>query len=221
MKIYDISLPISPSLPLWPGDPCVQLRQVSAISSGATANVSWIGMGVHTGTHIDAPKHFIDSGLTIEQIPLEKMIGKALLLEIDSTEGVISERVLESHPKRALLEKATKVLFRTRNSNFWAEGITDFRQDHIGIDTSGARFLSKLKLDLVGIDYLSVAPFAETRPPHLALLSENIIILEGIDLSQVPQGEYDLYCLPLLIPGCEGSPSRAILIDTNDCIEID
>jgi arylformamidase len=215
MKIYDISLPIVPSMPLWPGDPSVDLRQVSAISSGDTANVSWIGMGVHTGTHLDAPKHFLESGLTIEQIPINKMIGKVLVLEIDIAEDVISEQVLKSHPKRTILEHSTKVLFRTRNSNFWEEGITDFRQDYVGIDTSGARFLSNLKLDLVGIDYLSVAPFAETRPPHLALLSENIILLEGIDLSQVPEGEYDLFCLPLLIPGCEGSPARAILIDTN------
>lgn len=212
MKIHDISIPITPSMPVWPGDPPVDLRQVSGISSGDSANVSRITMGVHCGTHIDAPKHFIDDGKTIDQIPWKKLIGKVLVIEIDSTENVISDRVLKMYPKRSLLESASKVLFRTRNSLLWAEYPHTFREDYVGIDTSGAAYLSQLNLDLIGIDYLSIAPYQETLQPHQILLTGETVLLEGLNLSNVEAGFYDLYCLPLNLPGCEGSPARAILV---------
>jgi arylformamidase len=215
MKIYDISVPISPSMPVWPGDPPVELLQVASISSGEAANVSRIDMGVHSGTHIDAPRHFIANGKTIGQIPLEKLIGKVLVMEIDNTEDVISEQVLESHPNNDLLKKASKVLFRTRNSALWQAHPSDFQQDYVGIDSSGAHYLKNLDLDLIGIDYLSIAPYQDTLMPHLILLAEEIVLLEGLDLSQVQDGFYDLYCLPLNIPDCEGAPARVILIDQN------
>lgn len=213
MKIYDISIPITPTMPVWPGDPPVDLQQVASISSGDSANVSRITMGVHCGTHIDAPKHFIDAGKTIDQIPLKKLIGKVLVIEIDDTENVISDRVLRSHPRSSLLESASKVLFRTRNSSFWAKYPHSFRENYVGIDTSGAVYLSQLNLDLIGIDYLSIAPFHETLQPHQILLTGEIVLLEGLNLSEVPGGVYDLYCLPLKLPGCEGSPARVILVE--------
>ena len=213
MKIIDISIPITPSMPVWPGDPPVDIQQVAKITFGDSANVSHISMGVHCGTHIDAPKHFIDSGKTIGQIPLEKLIGEVLVLEIDTTENVISERVLKQHPKRALLETASKVIFRTRNSSLWSEYPQTFQEDYVGIDTAGARFLSHYHLDLIGIDYLSIAPFLATIEPHQILLSCEIVLLEGLNLSNVPGGVYDLYCLPLNISKCEGSPARVILVD--------
>lgn len=213
MKIYDISLPISPTMPVWPGDPPVQLTQVSSISLGDSANVSRIDMGVHCGTHIDAPKHFIDDGITMDKILLEKLVGKVLVIEIDHEENVISDVVLKQHPNRLLLEKASKVIFRTKNSILWNESPTAFRQDYVGINTAGAIYLSQLGLDLIGIDYLSIAPYEETLQPHQILLNSEIVLLEGLNLSGVPGGLYDLYCLPLSLPGCEGSPARAILID--------
>jgi len=212
MKIFDISVPITPSMPVWPGDPPVEIQQVADISSGDSANVSWMGMGVHCGTHIDAPKHFIDSGKTIDQIPLEKLIGEVLVMEIDSTENVISERVLTEHPNRDFLETASKLIFRTRNSSLWAAYPHTFQEDYVGINTAGARYLSQFQLDLIGIDYLSIAPYQDTLEPHQILLAHEIVLLEGLNLSEVPGGVYTLYCLPLKIPGCEGSPARVVLV---------
>jgi arylformamidase len=213
MKIYDISVPISPAMPVWPGDPPVTIQQVADISSGDSANVSRITMGVHCGTHIDAPKHFIDSGITIDQIPLEKLIGDVLVMEIDSTEKVISDLVLKQHPEYVLLETVSKVLFRTRNSTILQSHPHHFQEDYVGIDTTGAHYLSQFHLDLIGIDYLSIAPYHETLEPHQILLANEIVLLEGLNLSKVPGGVYELYCLPLNIPGCEGSPARAVLVD--------
>ena len=216
MKIYDISVPITPDMPVWPGDPAVDLQQVSAISSGESANVTHLFMSAHTGTHIDAPKHFIDNGKTIGQIPLEKLVGEVLVMQIDDSENVISDLVLQSHPGIDLLEDAQKVLFRTRNSKLWHQSPSEFRKDYVGIDASGAEFLANIGLDLIGIDYLSIAPYDETLTPHQILLAEDIVLLEGLDLSNVPTGIYELYCLPIHLPGCEGAPARVILVDRTD-----
>jgi arylformamidase len=212
MKTYDISLPISKDLPVWPGDPKVALRQLSSIKDSETSNVSQIRMSVHTGTHIDAPRHFIDTGKTVDQISITKLTGQVLVIEIPENVDVISEDVLVSHPQRGSLEQSSKVLFKTRNSSLWHASETSFKENYVGIDTSGAEFLAKLSLDLIGLDYLSIAPYKDTIRPHLILLEKEIVLLEGIDLSKVKEGEYVLFCLPLLISGCEGSPARAILM---------
>jgi len=212
MKIFDISLPINPRMAVWPGDPPVELQQLSAIAHGANANVSQIEMSVHTGTHIDAPNHFIDSGKTIDELPLEKLIGQVLVMEIDHKVDIITESVLEKHPDRDLLKTAKKVLFKTRNSSLWKVHPTEFQSDYVGINKSGASYLAKMTLDLIGMDYLSVTPFTDTVEPHQILLAKGIIMLEGIDLSGVSGGLYQLYCLPLNIEGCDGAPARAILI---------
>lgn len=212
MKFYDISLPISPSMPVWPGDPPVELTQVTSIPGGDSANISHINMGVHCGTHIDAPKHFIDTGKTIDQIPLEKLIGKVLVLEIDASVEVISENVLKAHPAHDLLVNSSKVIFKTHNSELWEQNPEVFQEKFVAINTLGATYLSQLNLDLIGIDYLSIAPYDETIQPHLSLLSNEIVLLEGLKLSGVPGGVYDLFCLPLNLKGCDGSPARVILI---------
>jgi arylformamidase len=216
MKIFDISVPITPGMPVWPGDPAVDLKQVSAISSGELVNITHLSMSVHTGTHIDAPKHFFDDGKTIGQIPLEKMVGEVLVMQIDDSANVISGLVLKSHPAIDLLKDTRKVLFRTRNSSLWRQSPNEFRSDYVGIDRSGAEFLGGLGLDLIGIDYLSIAPFEETLSSHLALLAEEIVLLEGLDLSNVSAGIYKLFCLPIHLPGCEGAPARVILVDRAD-----
>jgi arylformamidase len=216
MKIYDISVPITPDMPVWPGDPAVDLQQVSTISSGESANITHLSMSAHTGTHIDAPKHFLDNGKTIGQIPLEKLVGEVLVMLIDDSVNVISDRVLQSHPAIDQLKSTGKVVFRTRNSSLWRKNPNEFIEDYVGIDKSGAEFLAGLGLDLIGIDYLSIAPFENTLTPHQSLLEEDIVLLEGLDLSNVPAGHYELYCLPLSLPGCEGAPARVILVDRPD-----
>jgi arylformamidase len=138
MKIHDISIPITPVMPVWPGDPPVDLVQVSAIAQGDSANVSRLTMSVHTGTHIDAPKHFIEDGNSVDQIPLTKLIGPVLVIEIDPHINVISEHVLKAHPEIAKVNKLKKVLFRTRNSNLWRKTPHSFMHDYVGINASGA-----------------------------------------------------------------------------------
>ena len=213
MKIFDISLPISEDLPIWPGDPKVSLQQLSAIKNGASSNVSKVKMSVHTGTHIDAPRHFLDAGKTIDQILLEKLIGEVLVIALDDDVEVISKDILINHPQNLFLHHTQKVLFKTRNSSLWQTDATSFQADYVGIDTSGAGYLAAFDLDLIGVDYLSIAAFHDTTRPHQILLEKEIVLLEGINLSNVPAGTYTLYCLPLLIANCEGAPARAILIE--------
>jgi len=215
MKIYDISIPISSTITVWPGDPQVEIRKLSAINNGEHSNVSHISMSVHTGTHIDAPRHFLISGSTIDQIPLDKLVGEVLVMTFEDHIKVIDKEALESHPNMNALLNAKKVLFKTSNSSSLDMIQGQFSNKYVGIDTSGAHFLAGLNLDLVGVDYLSVAIYNETEEPHQILLENQIVLLEGINLQMVSTGTYELYCLPLPISGCDGAPARSILIQHN------
>jgi arylformamidase len=213
LMIYDISTPISSNTPVWPGDPPVSLRHLSEIEEGDNATVTEVQMSVHTGTHIDAASHFISGAQTVDQIPLDKLIGQVLVLDIDPAENVITKKVLKSHGLHQKLLAARKILFRTRNSNLFQASSPTFQTDYVGIDSSGAEYLVQFKLDLIGVDYYSIAPFTETREPHVILLEKEIVLLEGINLSSVAEGFYQLFCLPLNFIGSEGAPARVILID--------
>jgi arylformamidase len=211
MKIYDITLPISPDMAVWPGDPSVKIQQLSSIENGEEANVSQIRMSVHTGTHIDAPKHFLQEAGSIDKLPLEKLMGEALVLRIDDKVDVIDEKTLINLPNVDDLVNCKKVLFKTRNSQYWDENKTRFNENYVGLNTSAAAFLAELNLDLIGVDYLSIAAYADSEAPHKILLGKGIILLEGINLQSVPPGIYHLICLPLPIVDSDGSPARAIL----------
>ncbi len=210
-RLYDITVPISSDLLLWPGDPQVEITQVSAIAQGAESNVSQLRMSVHTGTHIDAPKHFLEDGKTIDQIDLQKLTGLVFVMVFGDETSVITKETLEQHRDFRTLRKVRKVLFKTSNSAFWPNGSNGFQKDYVGLDRTAAQLLADLGMDLVGVDYLSIAPYNETKAPHQILLEREVVLLEGIDLSEVPEGYYELYCLPLLLSGCEGSPARVIL----------
>ena len=216
MKIYDISIPISPSMVVWPGDPNVSIKKISEIKRGDTANVSEISMSVHSGTHIDSPNHFIDNEKTIEQIPLEKMVGKVFVMEFDDKTRVINKTALEDHAQLKALLDVKKILFKTSNSSKSLLMQENFVKNYVGIDKSGAQFLAEFNLDLIGVDYLSVASFNETETPHQILLKNQIVLLEGINLHDIPPGYYKLYCLPLPLLGSDGAPARAILIKENE-----
>lgn len=209
MKIWDISLTISPNLPTWPGDPKAVIERVSAISDGANANVSRMDMGVHTGTHVDAPLHFIDGTSAVEAMNLEVLIGPARVVQVADDVNVIDREVLE---KLDIPDGTTRVLFKTRNSKYWANHVREFQTDFVGIDESGSKYLVEKGIRLVGVDYLSVAPYKQSRPTHQVLLGANMVIVEGVDLSAVQPGEYQLICLPLKIEGSDGAPARAVLI---------
>jgi len=211
MTIYDISLTITPDLPVWPGDPALVLEQTMSISQGEVANVTRINSSVHVGTHIDAPRHFIDGGRTIEQLPLDILTGPCYVAQLpDGIEAITSE-VLE---RTEITSEMKRILFGTRNSHLWARGESKFQTDFVGITEDGAEWLVERGVQLVGVDYLSVAPYSDVIPTHLVLLRQGVIVVEGLNLSNVMRGFYDLYCLPLKIAGSDGAPARAILIQS-------
>lgn len=209
MKIYDISLTVSPELPVWPGDPAVLLELVESMEHGAHANVSRLSAGVHIGTHVDAPYHFLNDGRTVETLPLDVLTGLCYLAQLPDGIEAITAEVLDGI---SLPDGVTRLLFGTRNSRFWARHEKEFQTDFVAMTEDGARWLVEKGIQLVGIDYLSIAPYEESAPTHRVLLEAGIIILEGLDLSEPPRGFYELYCLPLKLHGSEGAPARAILV---------
>jgi arylformamidase len=208
-RIYDISVTVTPQLPVWPGDPAVELERVSKMEDGEDANVSRMNMGVHTGTHVDAPYHFIADGYTVEDLPFEALVGPAVVVEIPAHADSITAAILSSVGLQPGVER---VLFKTRNSRYWAEAQGAFEKDYVGIAPDAAEWLVRHGVRLVGIDYLSVAPFDDPVPTHRILLGGRIVALEGLDLSEVTPGEYMLYCLPMKLGGSDGAPARAILV---------
>jgi arylformamidase len=210
--IYDISLPISQELPVWPGDPPVKVWQVSHLEHGDSMTLTRLEMGVHTGTHVDAPAHFIAGGMTVDALDLGILIGPVLVVHVPDADALSAE-VLD---RLAIPPGTQRLLFRTRNSDLWAQGKNQFWQDFVAVTEDGARWLVDRGVRLVGIDYLSVSPYHDPIPPHLVLLHAGVIPLEGLNLSAVAPGSYLMICLPLRIRGAEGAPARAILMDRTD-----
>jgi arylformamidase len=209
MTIYDISVTISPDLPIWPGDPNLQLERFASMEEGSLYNATRISASLHMGTHIDAPRHFLKNGATVEQLPLEVLVGPCYLAQLpDGVEAITSE-VLE---RTEITSEMKRLLFGTRNSHYWARGESKFQTDFVAITEDGAEWLVERGIQLVGVDYLSVAPYSESIPTHTILLKAGVIVVEGLNLSNVMRGFYDLYCLPLKIAGADGAPARAILI---------
>ncbi|HEY3474114.1 MAG TPA: cyclase family protein [Anaerolineales bacterium] len=209
MTIYDISLTISPDLPTWPGDPGLELEQFESIDKGAHVNVTKISTSVHLGTHVDAPHHFLNDGRTVEQLPLDVLTGPCYVAQLPDGIEAITAEVLD---RTEITSEMKRVLFGTRNSHLWAKGETRFQPDFVAITEDGAEWLVERGVQLVGVDYLSVAPYGYSDPTHHVLLKAGVIVVEGLNLSNVMRGFYELYCLPLKIAGCDGAPARAILI---------
>lgn len=207
--IYDISLPISEKSVVWPGDPPIAITQPKHISRGDSSTVSQLSMGAHTGTHLDAPAHFILDGKGVDSLDLNILVGKAFVVEALNAETLTAD-VLES---LNIPDGTERILFHTSNSDLWETSYPTFNTQFAGISEDGAKWLVSKGIKLVGIDYLSVAPYKKSKPTHTVLLSSGIIILEGLDLRGIESGTYQLVCLPLKIVGIDGSPARAILID--------
>ncbi len=209
MHIYDISLPISPGMAVWPGDPPVELDRVQKMEDGAHANVTYLHMSAHTGTHVDAPYHFLGgNAMSVDRLPLKLLTGRAYVVEI-ADEDLITARVLET---TEIPPRTRRLLFKTRNSSYWDKPSSQFQKEFVALSADGAQHLVERGIKLVGVDYLSVAPYADGTPTHQILLKAGVIVLEGLDLSSVTQGRYTLHCLPLKLAGCDGAPARAILI---------
>jgi arylformamidase len=202
MTLYDISLTIS-------DDPPIKLKMISQIDKGDLANVTHLSAPVHMGTHVDAPDHFLNNGNTVEDIPLDYLVGAVLVLEVPSPE-VITAGDLDA---LKIPEGTRRIIFKTSNSEYWKGEQHTFQKNFVALGSDAAARLVELGLNVVGVDYLSVAPYNEPIPTHKILLEAGVLIIEGLDLSRVSAGEYKLYCLPLKIAGSDGAPARVLLED--------
>jgi arylformamidase len=207
MPIYDITVPIRPGMPIYEGDPAVEIEAWSAFAKGDTSNVSFLRFGAHTGTHVDAPAHFIDGAARIDSLPMEVLIGPARVVRVPDDVTEIDENFLSE----CQLNQVERVLFHTRNSGFWNEG---FRKDFTHVLPEAAALLVSRGIKLVGTDYLSIEKFhSGHHRTHLTLLSKGVVIVEGLNLTGVPDGDYELICLPMKIAdgAGDGAPARVVL----------
>ncbi len=209
MRIYDITLTLAPDMPTWPGDPRIEIKRLQSMEEGAKNNVTQLSMCAHAGTHVDAPFHFLGGDtLTVDKLPLKTLTGRVYVLEMLDV-NLITAHALE---KAEIPPRTRRLIFKTRNSQIWTQPYRSFETDFVAISPDGAQFLVERGVKLVGVDYLSVAPFGDGLPTHQILLKAGVVIVEGLDLSQVSQGRYSLYCLPLKLAGADGAPARTILV---------
>jgi arylformamidase len=201
MEIIDISVPIRPGMVTYPGDPEVVLERVRSIAGGDGYNLSRLDFGLHSGTHVDAPLHFIDGAASVEKLPLDVLVGPARV--VDATEA---ERSIGADALAALPGGVERILLKTRNSGLWAR--QSFSRDFVSLSADGARVLVGNGVRLVGIDYLSIGD----EEAHRVLLAAGAIAVEGLDLRGVEPGEYQLICAPLRLVGAEGASARVLLI---------
>ena len=210
MPFYDVTVPLFNDLPTYPGDPGIEIGEWRSLAKGDSANVSVVSFGAHTGTHVDAPAHFIEGAAKIETLPLDALIGEATVVEVPEDRLVVDEEFVSAHVARG----TERVLFKTKNSAFWNEPQPRFHTDFTHLNVGAATWLRDQGAKLVGIDYLSIEKSKSPgHPTHVALLSKGIVILEGLNLSDVPPGRYELICLPLRLRSelGDGAPARAVL----------
>lgn len=205
--IYDISLPVHNGGLVYPGNPPIEIEAQQAIAKGGSSNVSALRFGSHTGTHVDAPKHFFDDGAGVDTLSLDTLMGPAMLVSFGNDVAAVGEAELRMHE----LAGHTRVLIRTRNSTYIRE--PGFRPDYTYLAPDGADYLARIGMKLVAIDYLSIEQFhSGHHRTHRTLLERGIVIVEGVDLSAPPMGPYELRVLPLRLAGLDGAPARAVLI---------
>ena len=210
-RIWDVSVAVRHGGLVYPGNPPISITAVQSIAQGDTANVSRIDLGSHTGTHVDAPLHFMDGGAGVDELPLDVLIGPARLIAFGDDVLVVDEAELRRHD----LAGVTRLLIRTRNSAWLASGSPEFHPDFTHVAPDAAEYLVSIGVRLVGVDYLSVEQFhSPHHRTHKTLLSNRVVIVEGLMLSDPPPGDYDLYCLPMLLAGLDGAPARAVLISS-------
>lgn len=208
MRIIDVSIPISNDMVYFPGDPNPQISRVYSIEKGEVANVSKLILSSHTGTHIDAPAHFIKNGNTIDKVPLERLTGKVRVLDVGG-EDSITKKFLESKD----IQYNERIFFKTKNS-WYLKRDTKFFKNFVYLSADAAEYLVEKKVEVVGIDYLSIEEFnSKNFPVHRLLLSNDVVIVEGLCLLDVNEGRYKYVALPLKIEECDGAPARVIIIE--------
>ena len=204
-KLLDVSVPLTAGMPAFPGNPDFELQPVKRIATGGSSNVSRLVMSTHTGTHVDAPRHFLDDGAAVDALPLDLLLGRVRVVEISHRGGIGAEELAA-----AGLREDLRVLLKTPNSALWNSGT--FHDDYTHVTESGARYLVEQGVKVVGIDYLSIEQFRKPgAPAHRMLLSNGVIVIEGLNLAEADAGMYEMYCLPLAVSGGDGAPARVVL----------
>jgi arylformamidase len=184
------------------------MQRLSSIAAGDSSNVTQITMSCHTGTHVDAPDHFLDNGKTVENLSIDLMVGRAYVLHLPGVKLITASVLMDAE----IPPRTRRLLFKTRNSDLWANGNKEFQTDFVGLSVDAAELLVDRNVKLVGIDYLSIAPYKLGKQVHTILLDAGVVVIEGLDLSKVSQGRYTLHCLPLKLGGADGAPTRAVLV---------
>lgn len=209
-RIVDISVGVHPAMLTWPSDPEVEIEPVSRVARGDAASVSNLKLGSHTGTHVDPPFHFLEHGSTVDQLSLEVLVGPAVVADVTSAGGEITESDLES---LGLAKGVARLLLKTKNSSIWQQPSPAFPDNYVSLSADGAEWLVSKGIQLVGTDFLSIERRgAPGHPTHVTLLEAGVVIVEGLALGEVEAGDYTLICLPLKILEGDGAPARAILI---------
>lgn len=207
--IYDVSVPLRNGMPVWPSDPPIKLTANSHLSrdKSHTIRVTSIEMGSHTGTHVDAPAHFVEGGKTLSEIPLEWFVGPATVVEIPGVRSIGLDDL-----KNLDWNGVERVLFKTDNSSHWDD--PGFFEGFVYLEPDAGEFLVSKGIRLVGIDYLSIDEFrSEKHPTHFALLPHDVVLIEGLNLSKIAPGKYHMVALPMNLQHADGAPTRVILID--------
>ena len=209
MRLIDVSLPIGPDLLTWPGDPAIEVVPRSQMAKGDPANVSEVRMGTHTGTHVDPPVHFVPGAVGIDQVPLEILMGRCVVADARGLHGPLGPKELESLD---IPEGTERLLLRSENSELWRHLPVPFPSDYVCLSPQGAKWVVERGIRLVGVDFLSVEQRAAPgHPTHVELLSNGVVVVEGLDLGLVEPGPSSLAVLPLRIVDGDGGPARAIL----------
>jgi arylformamidase len=206
MKIYDISVPLGEGTPVYEGDPAIEIIQKKSMANGDSMNISQLSMGAHSGTHIDAPFHFRPDGKHIDELDLSIFFGMCQVVIVEAYDGLITKEELSSQVKPG----TERLLIKTPNSRLWEK--SEFERGFVSLSLEAAEWVVRNGVKLVGIDYLSIEKFhSPDHAVHKALLKNSVVIIEGLNLSEVPPGSYHLISLPLKIKDGDGSPVRAIL----------
>lgn len=204
MKFIDITVPLEPALATYPGNTPFTLEPIKRIADGGSSNVSSLHMSAHCGTHVDAPRHFIDGADGVDRLPLELLMGRVRVLEVGATKAIGPDDL------KGIEAEDVRVLIKTRNSRLWNS--PEFHPDYVGLAEDGATYLVNHGVKVVGVDYLSIEEFRKPgAPAHRILLGSGTIIIEGLNLRDVEPGRYELFCLPLRVVGADGAPARVIL----------
>jgi arylformamidase len=206
--LIDISVSLREDLPVWPGQPEVAMEPIFRLKNGDENNVTGLGICTHTGTHVDAEWHFIEDGQRMEALTPDRLIGPCYVSDLTSVKSNVTAADLEN---AGIPEGTTRLILKTRNSELWTTSPSAFDTSYTGIDPDGAEWLVNRKIDFIGIDYHSVEPYGAPGTTHRIILGAGLVILETVDLRNVEEGEYTLYCLPLRVDGLDGAPCRAVL----------